>query len=88
MVKAGLKKLDLLGHLGERVREACRTDFLYWSRSMIPAHLQNIYTQPATANRLHVHSIPSFKPERKFANIVDFTYNLWISLHISIYARD
>lgn len=52
-LKAGVKKLELLSGLGERIRDSTKCEFLFWSKNMLPPHLDDIYANPETAHKLH-----------------------------------
>jgi len=52
-LKKGLRKLDMLSELGKCIRNITKCDFLYWSKNMLPVHLNDIYANPENAHRLH-----------------------------------
>jgi hypothetical protein len=56
-LKAGLKKLELLSELGDRIRDSTKCDFLFWSKNMLPPHFDDIYANPETAHKLHVRPL-------------------------------
>lgn len=71
-LKAGVKKLELLSGLGERIRDSTKCEFLFWSKNMLPPHLDDIYANPETAHKLHVRGpLPFLAVRSTFPDITN-----------------
>ncbi|XP_062316984.1 WASH complex subunit 4 isoform X1 [Osmerus eperlanus] len=52
-LQLGLKKLDLISELRERVKVQCDCSFLYWHRAVFPIYLDDVYDNAVDAARIH-----------------------------------